>query len=345
MNIRLISRRSGVVRPIDPSPDCPVAVAAMVVQEFSAKESAKRDLGSRRLNRLCTEEVGQRPCWFAQSAPCYGVQTLPPGLLTRRPMALLWISTFSRRGPPFSFPAMSVRPKPGLSGSIIRMLGIGAKPKRRLARVDQIPCPFAFAIVPGSQAESALDDLVRLKPDCSPVILGTPEAAASMFENASHPAPIESLLVELDRFDLDGWLAERFAELKRVQIEPPRGPWPSAPRRTADDQLSSVRVVLGARNFLPEVVIALAPSAEPALAALHLGYGDWNDCPSPIIHVPWPGAGRANTERCRWPLQGMSSNFASCIRSPRASRRSRSHSSISLFVPTVCCRERKRSNG
>lgn len=177
------------------------------------------------------------------------------------------------------------RPKPGLCGSIIRMLGIGAKPKRRLARVDQIPCPFAFAIVPGSQAESALDDLVRLKPDRSPVILGTPEAAASMFENASHPAPIESLLVELDRFDLDGWLAERFAELKRVQIEPPRGPWPSAPRRTADDQLSSVRAVLGTRNFLPEVVIALVPSAEPALAALHLGYGDWNDCPSPIVHA------------------------------------------------------------
>jgi hypothetical protein len=123
------------------------------------------------------------------------------------------------------------RPKSGLSGSIMRLLGIASKPGRRLARVDQIPCPFAFAIVPGSQAESALDELVRLKPDCRPVILGTPETAASMLD-ASQPGLLESSLADLDRFDPDRWLADRLAELKRDEIEPPRGPSLLVARRT-----------------------------------------------------------------------------------------------------------------
>jgi Domain of unknown function (DUF4253) len=175
------------------------------------------------------------------------------------------------------------RPKPGISGAIMRLLGF-AKAKRRLDRVDEVASPFAYALVSGADAEGAIDDLARLRADGVPAILGTPETAASMLDLPDRKQPQE-LLAELIQFDPDHWLAERFAELRRAGIEPPRGPWPTDPSDRQESGLACVRRVLGTREFESEIVIALLPIAEPALAALHLGYGDWNDCPSPVVHA------------------------------------------------------------
>jgi hypothetical protein len=175
------------------------------------------------------------------------------------------------------------RPKSGLSGTVMRLLGLGPA-KRRLDRIDEIACPFAFALVSGADAEGALDELFRQRPDSVAVILGTPATAASMLDQ-SERVPVESLLAEFGRVDPDRWLSERLAELKRNGIEPPHGPWPvHRSDRQASGGLVSVRRALKAEEFEPEVVVAIVPVTEPALVALHLGYGDWNDCPSAIVH-------------------------------------------------------------
>src|SRR5262245_14268892 len=97
--------------------------------------------------------------------------------------------------------------RPGLSGAVMRLLGL-ARPRRRLERIDEIPCPFAHALVSIAEAESSLDELTRLRPDSAPILLGTPETAASMLD-LSERAPVEGLLSELSRLDVDRWLAER----------------------------------------------------------------------------------------------------------------------------------------
>lgn len=175
------------------------------------------------------------------------------------------------------------RLKPGLSRAILRSLGLASKPKRRLVRVDEITCPFAFAIVAGAAAESALDELARLTPECAPVILGTPETAANMLD-LREAAPFEEALVELNRLDPDRWIVERLARLDSIGIKPPRGSWPDHPRKS--DELASIRSFTGGRSYVePEIVVAAVPTADPSLVALHLGFGDWNDCPSPVAHA------------------------------------------------------------
>src|SRR5690349_24440643 len=101
------------------------------------------------------------------------------------------------------------RPKPGISGAIMRLLGL-ARAKRRLARVDEIASPFAYALVRGADAEGTLDAFARPGADGQPAILGTPETAASMLDFRDRTPP-EELLAETSKFDPDHWLAERLA--------------------------------------------------------------------------------------------------------------------------------------
>jgi len=96
--------------------------------------------------------------------------------------------------------------------------------------------------------------------------------------------PLEKAVVELNRLDLDHWFAERAAQFNRSGIEPPRGDWPARPR--SSDELVSICGVAAGRSYVePEILVAAVPAAEPALAALRLGFGDWNDCPSPVVHA------------------------------------------------------------
>jgi hypothetical protein len=175
-----------------------------------------------------------------------------------------------------------VQPRRGVVLNILRGLGM-IRAKRRIKRIDELVCPFEFVVVPGAEAAWTLEELARQRPDCMPVVLGPPETAANTLA-PEQSSSLEALLKELDRLDLVGWLAERLAKLKQLAIEPPRGPWPATPR-TSDDELICVRSLRGNREFFPEVVVALVPTTEPALLALHLGYGDWNDCPPSVVHA------------------------------------------------------------
>jgi hypothetical protein len=93
----------------------------------------------------------------------------------------------------------------------------------------------------------------------------------------------ESLSTSLEKLDLDRWLVDRGDEFEQSGIEPPRGAWPAEGH--PESGLYCVRRVQAPRDFEPEVVVGLVPAGEPALVPLRLGYGDWNDCPAPVIHA------------------------------------------------------------
>jgi Domain of unknown function (DUF4253) len=159
-------------------------------------------------------------------------------------------------------------------------------PRQVLKRIDHVPSPFPFAIVPGREAETALDELMRLRPDSTPVILGKPETAAHLFiedNDRTRPRLLFSLS-DLSDVDSDRWLRDRIAELNRIGSHAPRGPWPMS-GAPSDDRLSTVRDVLGRRELLHQVVVALLPTTEPWLAAIFLNFGDRNGNPAPIIHA------------------------------------------------------------
>jgi Domain of unknown function (DUF4253) len=172
------------------------------------------------------------------------------------------------------------QPQRGLPGTIRRMFARKSTPRQ--AGVEEVSCPFAFALVAGAKAEDALNELAGLRPDCTPIIFGKPETAAGML-GLRQEESYESLLASLDTLDLDRWLSARSAELKQVGIKPPRGAWPT--ERHQESGLYCVRRVQSPRDFEPELVIGLVPTREPALVPLRLGYGDWNDCPAPVIHA------------------------------------------------------------
>jgi hypothetical protein len=177
---------------------------------------------------------------------------------------------------------VSERPQHGLARTIGRMFGLAPKPMRRPASVEQVSCPFPFALVPGADAEDALNELAGLRPDCTPVIFGKPETAAGML-GLRQEESYEDLLASMDALDLGRWLAGRSAELKQIGIEAPRGAWPA--EHQPNNGLYCVRRVQPPGEFEPEVVIGLVATGEPALVPLLLNYGDWNDCPPSIVHA------------------------------------------------------------
>jgi hypothetical protein len=68
-------------------------------------------------------------------------------------------------------------------------------------------------------------------------------------------------------------------------MQVPHGLWPESRGTENARCLASVQERGKPRGFEPEIVIAIVPTAEPALVALHLGYGDWNASPSPLVHA------------------------------------------------------------
>jgi hypothetical protein len=153
-------------------------------------------------------------------------------------------------------------------------------------QAERVICPFDFTVVPGAEAEAALATMRTELPGTTPVIFGSPSTAARLIERVgwSDDAP-EEILEAAATLDLDAWLAEREADLRKEFTRgkehwPPHGPWPASV--AAQKELYLIR---DGGSFAPQVVIGLLPCANSAEAAAHLRFGAWNECPEPAVHV------------------------------------------------------------
>ena len=103
---------------------------------------------------------------------------------------------------------------------------------------DLVTCPFDFVKVPGIEAEAALDQLKRLRPDATPILFGSPHEAGKLFARmrGARKTPAE-WLAETETFAFGAWLKGRQARLDQwcadsQTVLPPRGPWPASPDAT-----------------------------------------------------------------------------------------------------------------
>jgi Domain of unknown function (DUF4253) len=153
---------------------------------------------------------------------------------------------------------------------------------------DLVTCPFDFVKVPGQQAEAALDELKRDRPDTTPILLGSPHEAGLLFERmAIWPASADEWLAAAQTFQLDRWLAERQAELdayceKSGETIPRRGLWPETVPSFTRLRVPDEILKPGPK---PIVIIGLLPTADPTETAAYLHFGGWNQCPKPPVHI------------------------------------------------------------
>ena len=149
----------------------------------------------------------------------------------------------------------------------------------------------AWAVtVPGERALEAWDALrSRRDPGWWPVIVGAPEDEARVGEMTEYTeAAVATILDAAARLDVERELASRRAELDETYEEDPDEPsadlvgeWPadSAPSTT-------FALPLDIRTRRPRpTAIVLVPAATAAEVAAVVGFGSWNECPAPELHV------------------------------------------------------------
>jgi uncharacterized protein DUF4253 len=156
----------------------------------------------------------------------------------------------------------------------------------RTGTASGVVCPFDFAIVPGVDAEAAQVELRDKYPRTTPLIFGSPKRASVLIRTINPIIQPDEILKQAANFDLEGWLAERWAYLQEKARDlgktvPRHGEWPTNVAPTTD--VYAARDTNG--EFSPGVVIALVPCKDYAAAAAYLRFGGWDDCPRPWVHV------------------------------------------------------------
>lgn len=145
----------------------------------------------------------------------------------------------------------------GLSAGSLRMLL-----EREGRKVYAIETDGARAVEVWKRLRGLLGETGRW-----PVILG--EGGFDMFEEA---APIEEVLAK----------AERVRPFDSLRAEEPRGPWPEDDE-SSTDFLTPFEILTGRPR--ESVSVALMPTPNGWEVPAILGYGGWNACPPPEIHV------------------------------------------------------------
>jgi hypothetical protein len=166
---------------------------------------------------------------------------------------------------------------------------------------NDVRIPFPHARVAGLAARSTLENLRREHPTASPVIVGGDgNSLRLLFDERPAFSPEElieqslqgdgwSLQLAYDR-DLHDWQQQRLKEINAPEIlirnwEPPENleevmnqPWPDLPHRQTDLSCAASSDI---------VLIVLITAVRPWEAAAYLGFGGFNACPAPWVHVAY----------------------------------------------------------
>lgn len=156
---------------------------------------------------------------------------------------------------------------------------------------DDVMCPFDFVEVSGKAAEATIAALRIACPNKTPMLFGSPHEAGIMLQRGISIGEFRrkstaDWLSEAETFDLEAWLGERVAYWRQCETDgrviPSRGPWPRMAK-------TYKRLTVGDEVLWDEpkssVVIGLLPTRDPTETAAYLGFGGWNDCPPPPVHI------------------------------------------------------------
>jgi hypothetical protein len=160
--------------------------------------------------------------------------------------------------------------------------------------------PFPFVIADGASAMATFAGLCAGWQDASPVIWGNGEEASRLFElygeeptntasasvaasQGRSAAQLMDAHVAARRESLAAWYAKRGESVPdEAEIAAPRGAWP---RDVYPHQVPLSLIDVATGRPKDQVLIGLIPTARPWEIPAYHGFGDWNECPSPSIHV------------------------------------------------------------
>ncbi|MEO1282263.1 MAG: DUF4253 domain-containing protein [Pseudomonadota bacterium] len=169
--------------------------------------------------------------------------------------------------------------------------------------------PFPFVRVAGRDAVDALDRLSVTHQDQTPVIWGDDEETARLFElfnDPGHEVPSASDTLEKASSRPAAALYATYQEQVRESVAafyrrlgkpnpadklddepdpgPPRGTWPE---NIQTHELPVSLIDHRTKDFKKEVLIGLLPTSKRWAVAAYLGFGNWNRCPPPEVHVAY----------------------------------------------------------
>ncbi len=147
--------------------------------------------------------------------------------------------------------------------------------------------PFEHLVVPGEQVADAFLWLKRHRPEQTPILIGPLSELDRVCRQMTDPDynPVMARQ-RAEKFDLKNWLTLKENEVRAIAKEenfnwPERGPWPKTPQTQNAFQAH----VNFSGTYYKQVFMALLPLKDHTLWAAELGFGGWNECPPPEVHI------------------------------------------------------------
>jgi hypothetical protein len=147
--------------------------------------------------------------------------------------------------------------------------------------LDDVKLPFEFVVVHGKEALGTREKLLQ-RGDVTPVIMGNPadvELVCELILESTETT--EAIIAKAAELDVGGWIRDKLlSDPEYYKAE--EATWPKLPVPQAE---LSVHLEVLTRLPKKSVLVGLVPTREPWKVPAYLRYGDWNDCPSPAVHV------------------------------------------------------------
>ncbi len=165
-------------------------------------------------------------------------------------------------------------------GLLDKLLGRGAPPPAT-ARPTRLSFPVLE--LPGDRAVAELEARLAVPGGPAPILLGDAGDLARLEEGCQDPAPVDEVLADALRLDLDAWYAHALEDDELDDEDPELlGEWPA---RAEPHRGPIAHLDLRTQRPKPRVLLGLVPAAEPWHLPAHLGIGGWNACPDTHVHA------------------------------------------------------------
>jgi len=181
---------------------------------------------------------------------------------------------------------------------------------------SELALPFEFIVVPGRDAVEERSRLLS-RPEITPVIMGNRDEVRTLEDLIqSSSDTTEAIIARANALDVGQWVRSKTdEEPERYSLESAEWPVGNMPPLKL-----SVHLDVLSKRPKPKVVIGLVPTPRSWQVPAFARYGDWNDCPSPDVHV---ALHKKWHDEYGSEIACMSSDIIECtVRNPPSSRQS-----------------------